>query len=90
MNWRRSRERHQSGLAGRLREEGARPREARNHSGEIVLIVGHDNTVPAVIKALNYPLPVTIGSTEFDRLFQAIPRKNGQSPALLQIRHYAD
>jgi broad specificity phosphatase PhoE len=61
-----------------------------NHSKEIILVVGHDNTVPAVIKALGYKLPVTIRSTEFDHLFQVIPMGAGRPPAFLHIQHYVD
>ena len=34
-----------------------------------VLVVGHSNTVPEVIKALGIADPVAIGDTEFDNLF---------------------
>jgi broad specificity phosphatase PhoE len=61
-----------------------------NHPKEIILVVGHDNTVPAVIRALGYKPRVTIRSTEFDRLFQVIPRSDGQLPAFLHIPHYAE
>jgi broad specificity phosphatase PhoE len=63
---------------------------AANHPGEIILIVGHDNTVPAVIRKLKYPLEVTIGRTEFDHLFQVIPRGDGRAPGFLHIQHYAN
>ena len=61
-----------------------------NHPGEVILIVGHDNTVPAVIRALKAPQTVTIQPMEFDRLFQLIPRGNGQPPGFLHIQHYAN
>jgi broad specificity phosphatase PhoE len=61
-----------------------------NHPKEIILIVGHDNTLPALIRALGYEPGVTIRSTEFDHLFQLIPRGDGQAPAFRHIRHYAD
>jgi broad specificity phosphatase PhoE len=58
---------------------------------EIVLIVGHDNTVPAIIKALGYQPKVTIQTTEFDHLFLLIPRGSGGSvaPGFVHIAHYA-
>ena len=34
-----------------------------------VLVVGHSNTVPDVIKALGVAEPVTIAESEFDNLF---------------------
>lgn len=58
---------------------------------DIVLIVGHDSTVPAIIKALGSTVPVKIEPTEFDRLFLVLPRSetNKPPPGLLQILHYA-
>jgi phosphohistidine phosphatase SixA len=58
---------------------------------EIVLIVGHDNTVPAIIKALGYQPKVTIQPTEFDHLFLLIPKGTGGSaaPGFLHLAHYA-
>jgi broad specificity phosphatase PhoE len=61
-----------------------------NHPKEIILVVGHDNTVPAVIRALGYKPSVMIRSAEFDHLFQVIPMGDGQPPAFLHILHYAD
>ena len=38
-------------------------------AGTCVLVVGHSNTVPEIIKALGGPANVAIGATEFDRMF---------------------
>ena len=59
---------------------------------DIVLIVGHDVTVPAIIKALGATAPVKIETTEFDRLFLVVPRSDSDArpPGLLQILHYAN
>ncbi|WP_165070555.1 phosphoglycerate mutase family protein [Paludisphaera rhizosphaerae] len=56
---------------------------------EIVLIVGHDVTIPAILLALGYASPVRIDPTEFDRLFQLIPRAAGSSPGFWELTHYA-
>ena len=58
---------------------------------EIVLIIGHDNTVPAIIAAFGYKPKITIQNTEFDRLFLLIPKANGgaATPGFLHIAHYA-
>ena len=50
-------------LVGRLRGE---------HANDIVLVVGHSNTVPAIIKALGGP-DVTVADDEFDNLFIVVP-----------------
>jgi broad specificity phosphatase PhoE len=58
---------------------------------EIVLIVGHDVTVPAIITALGSNVPVKIEATEFDRLFLVIPRGDSdvRPPGFFQILHYS-
>jgi broad specificity phosphatase PhoE len=57
----------------------------------IVLIVGHDTTIPAIIRALGIESPPTIAPAEFDRLFQVIPRPTGDQGPLgfLELQHYA-
>jgi hypothetical protein len=45
-----------------------------------VLVVGHSNTVPQILQRLGVTPPVTIGDTEYDNLFIAIPQRG--SPAL--------
>jgi phosphohistidine phosphatase SixA len=48
-------------------------RELRSeHAQDIVLVVGHSNTVPAIIKALGGP-EVTIADSEYDNLFVIVP-----------------
>jgi broad specificity phosphatase PhoE len=49
-----------------------------------VLVVGHSNSVPAVIKALGVKEAVAIGETEFDNLFIVT---GGTQPALLRLRY---
>jgi phosphohistidine phosphatase SixA len=44
----------------------------RQHANDIVFVVGHSNTVPAIIKALGGP-DVTIGDNEYDNLFIYVP-----------------
>lgn len=51
------------GLVGRL---------ARNHANDIVVVVGHTNSLPEVIKAMGGP-DVTIPESEYDTLFVFIP-----------------
>lgn len=41
-------------------------------ANDTVLVVGHSNTVPAIIKALGGP-DVTIGDNEYDNLFLWVP-----------------
>jgi broad specificity phosphatase PhoE len=43
-----------------------------DHPNDIVLIVGHSNSVPEIIKAFGGP-PVTIADDEYDKLFIVVP-----------------
>jgi broad specificity phosphatase PhoE len=46
-----------------------------------VLVVGHSNSVPEVIKGLGVKTPVTIGDAEYDNLFIVTPQRD-----LLRLR----
>ena len=50
-----------------------------------VLVVGHSNTVPEIIKSLGVSMPVSIGDTEFDNLFVVIP---GSSARLVRLHYH--
>jgi broad specificity phosphatase PhoE len=53
------------------------PKVLKKHSGKVVLIVGHSDTVPAIVKALTgRPVP-DIADTEFDRLYVIEVPKSG-------------
>ena len=55
------------------------------HGTDHVLVVGHSNTVPALLAALGHPESVSIGSDEYDNLFIVVPR--GQAPpTVIRIR----
>lgn len=64
-------------FANRLRTE---------HRQDIVLVVLHSGSVPALIKALGYPTPIKIPETEFDNLFAIIPRPES-APTVLRLRY---
>jgi broad specificity phosphatase PhoE len=49
-----------------------------------VLVVGHSNTVPDLIKALGVGTPVTIDDAEYDNLYIVT---RGQKPTLIRL-HY--
>jgi len=49
-----------------------------------VLVVGHSNTLPEIIKALGIGEPVSIAEDQFDNLFVVV---RGAKPALLRL-HY--
>lgn len=54
------------------REQAALIEKVKAHTGGAILVVGHSNTVPAVIKALGGP-EFTIGEAEYDNLFIVAP-----------------
>jgi broad specificity phosphatase PhoE len=49
-----------------------------------VLVVGHSNSIPEVIKALGIATPVMIGDADYDNLFIVVP---GSPPRLIRL-HY--
>jgi phosphohistidine phosphatase SixA len=51
-----------------------------------VLIVGHSNTVPEILRRLGVTTPVTIADTEHDNLFIVIPRE-GSAPLFIPIKY---
>ncbi len=65
------------GLAAAIAASGPRDR---------VLVVGHSNTVPALLRALHVDAAVAIGDNDYDNLFIVIPQKEGR-PVLLRLKY---
>ena len=57
----------------------------RNASGH-VLIVGHSNTVPDLLKRLGVKEPITIADAEYDNLFVVVRRDAGET-TLVRLRY---
>ena len=53
----------------------------------VVLVVGHSNTVPAIIKALGGPSLPDICDATYSHFFTLVPAKDGQ-PASLTVSHF--
>ena len=53
---------------------------------EIVLVVGHSNTVPEIVKDLGYTGEIKVEETDFDNLFVLVPRAQGV-PAMVRIKY---
>ncbi|HEV7921586.1 MAG TPA: phosphoglycerate mutase family protein [Thermoanaerobaculia bacterium] len=49
----------------------------RENRGKNVLVVGHSNTVPLLLKALGVSSPPAIGDNDFDNLFVAVVPEKG-------------
>ncbi len=59
--------------------------QAENRDG-IVLIVGHDSSVPAMLKLFGHPEDITISPNEYDNLFVLVP-KGTSPPTVLRLRY---
>lgn len=66
-----------AGLAAYVRE---------SHGGETVLIVGHSNTVPAIVEALGGGEMAPIPETEYGTLYVVHPRADGRAD--VRIRRF--
>ncbi len=55
-----------------------------NSARGTVLVVGHSNTVPEIIKGLGVATPVTVGEADYDNLFVVT---RGERPELVRL-HY--
>jgi broad specificity phosphatase PhoE len=62
--------------------ESAPLMQALNAATGNVLVVGHSNTVPAVIKQLGVTVPVTIGESDYDNLFIVT---TGAEPRMIRL-----
>lgn len=51
-----------------------------------VLVVGHSNTVPALLAALHVAEAVAIDDSDYDNLFIVVPQKEGR-PVLLRLKY---
>jgi broad specificity phosphatase PhoE len=59
--------------------------QVRKHAGGTVLVVGHSNTIPAIVGALGAPQPREICDGEYDTLFVVVLGDTG-SPRLVRSR----
>ncbi|MHB8054012.1 MAG: phosphoglycerate mutase family protein [Candidatus Aminicenantales bacterium] len=56
------------------------------HADEIVLVVGHSNTLPDLMKALGHPVTETIEDDDFGSLFILVPRP-GLLPVVTRLKY---
>lgn len=64
-------------LVERLRKE---------HRQDTVLLVGHSDTLPGLLKTLRHPVEIKIAPQDFSNLFVLIPKSDGP-PTLLRLRY---
>jgi phosphohistidine phosphatase SixA len=56
------------------------------HKNDIVLIIGHQNTVPEIVRATGYAGEVKIGDFEHDDIFVVVPKECGP-PTVLHLNY---
>jgi broad specificity phosphatase PhoE len=72
--------------AGKLAPRILIDRLKKDAAAGVVLVVGHQNTVPDVIGALGYRGKVEIGDGDYDDLFVVVP-KTGAAPTVIRLKY---
>jgi hypothetical protein len=67
------------------KDAAALSRQVRAAPGN-VLVIGHSNTVPELLKQLGVKTPITIADNEYDNLF-VIVRPDAGEPTLIRLRY---
>jgi broad specificity phosphatase PhoE len=57
-------------------------RIAQDHQGQVVLVVEHSNTIPAIIAALGAPKPAAICDNEYDGLYTVFIAPTGATTVM--------
>lgn len=58
----------------------------KNHGGQTVLMVGHTDTLPGLLKALGHPADIKIEPQDYSNMFVVIPKSEG-APTFLRLRY---
>jgi phosphohistidine phosphatase SixA len=72
--------------AGKLAPKLLLDRLKKDDPSGIVLVVGHQNTVPDLLVALGHAEKLEIGDKQFDDLFVVMP-KTGAAPTVLRLKY---
>ena len=54
-------------------------RMRKENAGQVVLLVGHTDTLPGLIKALGVPLDIKIDAQDYGNIFVVTPKSQGAS-----------
>jgi|SRR5712691_11256095 len=57
----------------------------QQHAGDVVLVVGHSNTVPALLQALGCAGNVSLAQGDYDNLFVVVP--SGKRATLVRLKY---
>lgn len=58
----------------------------KDNASQTVLLVGHTDTLPGLIKALGYPADIKIDAQDYGNVFIVTPKGEG-APAFLRLRY---
>jgi hypothetical protein len=58
----------------------------RKNNRDVVLVVGHDSTIPRILELFGHRPRVTIGPNEYDNLFVIVPKEDSP-PAVIRFRY---
>jgi broad specificity phosphatase PhoE len=58
----------------------------KSHAGQTVLLVGHTDTLPGLIKALGHPSEIKIEAQDYGNIFIVTPRAEGAA-GFLRLRY---
>ena len=58
----------------------------QEHPGDVVLVVGHTDTLPGLIKAFGHPYKVQIEGQDYGNIFIVAPRTQG-APGFVRLRY---
>jgi broad specificity phosphatase PhoE len=58
----------------------------KNHAGQTVLLVGHTDTLPGILKTLGVPSEIKIEAQDYGNIFIVTPKAEG-APGFLRLRY---
>ncbi len=58
----------------------------KDHPDDVVLVVGHSNTIPNLLESLGCTEKIVLGDAEYDNLFVVVPKTAGPA-TLLRLRY---
>jgi broad specificity phosphatase PhoE len=61
-------------------------RMKKEHPNDVVLTVGHSNSVPRILKLLGASEDIQLGDNDYDNLFIVVPAASGP-PVLLRLKY---
>jgi broad specificity phosphatase PhoE len=73
-------------MAGKVDARPFAAKLRKESPGGVVLIAGHSDTIPDLLKALGCPDAVSIALGEFDNLFVVVPKPDGTA-TLVRLRY---